>query len=86
MLFTPVFMCIHTFLDNSDILWVSYGSHLLTSIVKVVAFKAHLLLAAKNSLKDKEYFSNCLILLALLISWSALYYMINSPHGHSNIL
>lgn len=33
----------------------------LTSVVKAVAFKAHLLLAAKNSLKDKEYFSNCLI-------------------------
>lgn len=61
VLFIPVFMCLYTSLENADILWVSYGSHLLTFIVKAVAFKVDLLLAAKNSLQDKEYLNNCLI-------------------------
>lgn len=50
MLLIPVLMCIYTFLDISDTLWISYGSHLLTFILKAVTFKAGFLLGAKNIL------------------------------------
>lgn len=44
MLLIPILMWIYMFLDISDMLWISYASHLLTSIVKAVAFKAGLFL------------------------------------------
>lgn len=61
MLLIPVLMCVYTCLDISDTLWISYGSHLLTFIVKAVAVKAGFLLTAKNSLQDKKCLSICLI-------------------------
>lgn len=73
MLLIAVLMCIYTFLDISDTLWVSYGSHLLTFIVKAVTFKADFLLGAKIILLRQEIPKQLFSTLALLINWSALY-------------
>lgn len=75
MLLVPVLMCIYTSVDISDI-WYTVdfgGSHLLTLVVKAIAFNAGFSSSSQKFTLRQEISKQLPSKLSLLIKWSALY-------------